>query len=44
MSKRHADIVVLAEDRAHLNFIRHYLKERNYNPRKIRPIPGSFSL
>lgn len=38
MSKRHADIVILAEDTAHLNFIRHYLKECNYNPRKIRPI------
>ena len=37
--KRHADVIILCEDRAHTNFIRHYLKKRGFNNRKIRIMP-----
>ncbi len=37
--KRHADVIILCEDRAHANFIRHYLKKRGFNNRKIRIMP-----
>lgn len=34
MAKRHADIIVLCEDRAHVNFVRHHLKKRGFNHRQ----------
>ena len=46
MAKRHADIIVLCEDRAHANFVRHHLKKRGFNHRQLRFIsapPGSGS-
>ncbi len=39
MAKRHADIIILCEDRAHVNFIRHHLKRRGFNNRQLRPVP-----
>ena len=39
MAKRHADITILCEDRAHANFVRHYLKKRGFNNRQLRPVP-----
>lgn len=36
MAKRHADIVILGEDDAHDNFVRHYLKRRKFNDRQLR--------
>lgn len=39
MTKRHADIIVLCEDRAHANFVRHHLKKRGFNHRQLRFIP-----
>ncbi len=33
--KRYAKVIVLGEDRAHRNFIRHYLKKRGFNHRQI---------
>ncbi len=38
MMKRHADIIILCEDRAHVNFVRHHLKKRGFNHRKFRVI------
>lgn len=39
MAKRHADIIILCEDRAHENFVRHHLKKRGFNHRQLRFIP-----
>ena len=39
--KRHADIIILCEDNAHANFVRHHLKKRGFDPRKLRPITAS---
>ena len=39
MMKRHADIIILCEDRAHDNFVRHHLKKRGFNHRQLRTIP-----
>ncbi len=41
MTKRHADIIVLCEDRTHANFVCHYLKKRGFNHRqlRVRPVP-----
>ena len=41
MMKRHADIIILCEDRAQANFVWHYLKRRGFNPRKLRPKTAS---
>ncbi len=45
MMKRHADIIILCEDRAHDSFVRHHLKKRGFNHRQLRTItrdrPGS---
>ena len=38
MMKRHADIIILCEDRAHDNFVRHHLKKRGFNHRQLRTI------
>ena len=35
--KRHADIIILCEDAAHANFVRHHLKKRGFNHRQLRP-------
>ena len=37
--KRHADIIILGEDRAHANVVWHHLKKRGFNPRKLRVLP-----
>ena len=39
MAKRHADIIILCEDRAHANFILHHLKKRDFNYRQLRVLP-----
>ena len=36
---RHADIIILCEDRAHDNFVRYHLKKRRFNHRQLRTIP-----
>ena len=36
MMKRHADIIILGEDRAHANVVWHHLKKRDFNYRKLR--------
>ena len=33
---RHADIIILCEDRAHSEFVRYHLKKRGFNHRKFR--------
>ena len=39
MAKRHADIIILCEDRAQANFILHHLKKRDFNYRQLRVLP-----
>ena len=39
--KRHADIIILCEDRAQAYFVWHHLKKRGFNPRKLRPKTAS---
>ena len=41
MMKRHADIIILCEDRAQAYFVWHHLKKRGFNPRKLRPKTAS---
>ena len=39
MASRHADIIILGEDRAHANFVRHHLIKRGFNHRQLRVVP-----
>ena len=43
MAKRHAEIIILCEDRAHANVVLHHLKKRGFNYRQLRVVPRAGS-